>query len=101
MMAIPRESVDGSNPNGGTGYLNESETQHRYAHALLKHNNLYYLFTADDIKTMMTDLPIKFVGEYISNGKRKKGQFTANFKLVPVPGTTPRLYTYQFFGNVG
>lgn len=99
-MAIPRESVDGSSPDGGTGYLNESETQHRYAHALLKHNNLYFLFTSEDIKTMLTELPIKFTGTYFSNGKTKKGQFTATFKLVPVPGTAPRLYAYQFNGNL-
>lgn len=92
MMAIPRENVE--------HILNESETQHRYAHSLLKPNNLYFLYNAEEAKGMVKELPLKFIGEYISNGRRKKGQFTAMFKLIPVPKTTPQLYGYQFEGEL-
>lgn len=92
MMAMPRESVEESE----VFYMaNESEAQHRYAHLLLKPNGLYFLFNKEEAAEKIRELPLKFTGEYYTNGKKKKGQFTATFRLVPVKGASPELFMYQ------
>jgi len=81
MMGISRDAVE--------GLVSESEIEHRYAHALLRPANLYYLYEESEVKKLSLVCWLKFIPTGHKAPKKAK------FSLVKLQGTTPPCWIYK------
>lgn len=71
------------------GLISETEWEHRYAHALLRPANLYFLYEEKDLKSLSISVNLKFTPT------GKKDPLVAKFTLTKLPGCVPPCWIYR------